>query len=119
MEVKRTERGWGAHFICASRCKFRRNTLIEYGDKKWVVSTVGAYCPINSDKLDTIGNNRYYETKAFEAELDRGYWEGDVSKPIYFDSGWQISHCEWNADGEANDMHEAVVAELMEKIKEI
>ena len=62
-EVNVTERGWPGHFILSDRCLFRRNTLLEYKDKKWVVSTVGNY--INREnKLDTIGHRRWYETRA-------------------------------------------------------
>lgn len=117
MEVKRTERGWAGHFIAADRCQFRRNTLLEYGDKKWVVSTVGRYIPISTNMIDTIGYNRYFETKAFEAMFDKGYWECNVEKDIDFSSPWAIDHSGYMADEEANEMHERVVEELFEKIK--
>jgi len=55
---------------------------------------------------------------AFMAEKDDGYWEADVTKPIYFDSEWAMSY--WNTptvDMDADRMHETVVAEIAEKMK--
>ena len=65
-EVNVIERGWAGHFILADRCLFRRNTLLEYKDKKWVVSKVGAYRTLEN-KIDNIGHRRWYETMAFNA----------------------------------------------------
>lgn len=122
-QVKRTERGWAGHLLFASGCRFRRNTLLEYGDKKWIVSTVGAY--VNSDrKFDAIGYNRFYETMAFEAEEQNGYLDADVSKEIPFESDWGIFGETWEeviekypqVDNVANDMHEKVVNELSLRI---
>lgn len=117
MEVKRTERGWAGHFICSNICLFRRNTLIEYENKKWVVSTVGRM--VTENKFETIGLGRYYETKAFEAQLDKTglYWDANVSRQINFDSDWTIPDIKLDSELRANEMHEKVVQELMEKIK--
>lgn len=122
-EVKRIERGWAGHFICASVCEFRRNTLLEYGDKKWVVSTVGRMVTTNPEtrkqEFTTIGLNRYYETMAFVGTQDElGYIDADVSQMIEFDSNWAIGDIEPDSEQRANDMHEAVVKELSLKIKE-
>ena len=118
MELKITERGWPAHYICAELCTFRRNTLIEYADLKWVVSTVGRQLPAKGyDHWETVGHNRYYETMAFKAKQDGIYWDADTSNPIYFDSGWAIHDCADDSEFRANEMHDKVVAELSEKIK--
>lgn len=109
MELKITERGWPAHYICAEYCLFRRNTLIEYADLKWVVSTVGRQLPAKGyDYWETVGHNRYYETMAFKAKQDGIYWDADTFNPIDFDSEFR-----------ANEMHDKVVAELSEKIKKV
>ena len=113
--VKRTERGWAGHFILGDRCLFRRNTLLEYGDRKWIVSTVGSL--ITGKKIDTIGANRWYETMVFEAVLENGYLDADVSKQIDVSQDWGIWGNSWDEvlkehphpDNDANDMHERIV----------
>ena len=122
--VKRTERGWAGHFICADACRFRRNTLLEYDNKKWIVSTVGRMVvtdiETNKLKFNTIGaGNRYYETMAFVGkEIEKGYIDAVVSQPIDFESNWAINDIKDDSEQRANDMHEKVVAELMLKIQE-
>ena len=110
-KLKRTERGWGGHFICADRCLFRRNTLLEYGKIKIVVSTVGLMRNRLEDGFEEIGYKRYYETMAFHSKKnDKRYSDADVSKEICFRNDWAIS--ELDADDNANNMHEKVVEEI-------
>jgi hypothetical protein len=111
-EVKRTERGWAGHFISASRCRFRRNTLLECGEKRVVVSTVGAM-----DNGEPIGYVSFYETKAFWAKKNGIYWDANTSKKVHFKSKWHVATLSENSDAEANEMHEAVVAELSERLQ--
>lgn len=111
--VKRTERGWAGHFCCAFRCAFRRNTLLEYKDKRVVVSTVGRMYD-NRGKLDTVGHNRYYETMAFESdEEDTEYHDIDVEKEIQLDCEWQLNEIN---DNKANEMHENAVKWVSEQM---
>ena len=124
MEFRRNERGWAGHFICANRCRFRRNTLLEYNGTEIVVSTVGLMenppelvrdKPELFPKFEELGYNRYYETMAFYANpKDTRYHDIDVSKQINFDSEWAIA--ELDANDKANDMHEMVVKELSTKL---
>lgn len=119
-KVKRTERGWAGHYICADRCMFRRNTLLEYGDTRIVVSTVGmmrdfhAKDGFNKPVFEKIGYERNFETMAFKAKHDGRYWDADVTRQVEFESPWCIE--ELNSDDRANDMHEKVVDELCSKI---
>ena len=123
MNVKRTERGWAGHFICAQSCRFKRNTLLEYGETKIVISTVGLMeTPWEKDStfykgpFDTIGYSRYYETMAFHSDpSDTRYHGIDVTRQIDFDSEWAIDIID--LDDKANDMHEAVVKELTAKLR--
>jgi len=74
-------RGWQGHFIC--QCRFHLNTLLTYGDKKIVVSTVGEYYNmIEGDKMADIGLDRKYETMVFYSSNDK-YDDADVSQELY------------------------------------
>jgi hypothetical protein len=122
MKPTRTERGWAGHFICASDCLFRRNTLIERGRKKIVVSTVGAMLPRDAESIKPVGAfGRYYETMAFRAKKKDGYWEIDASNQIDFESNWSICADSVDklpkcVDVLADEMHENVVKELMDRL---
>lgn len=115
MKVTRTERGWAGHFIGGASCEFHRNTLLTYGKKRFVISTVGRYRDSNG-RLATIGVRRYYETMAFHASYDEGYLEADVSKQIQFESPWSIGEIEQLSDLHADEMHERVVDELSKRM---
>lgn len=115
--VSRTERGWAGHFICADRCMFRRNTLLECGETRIVISSVGMMRDPKTREFDTVGLDRNFETMAFHAKRHDGrYWDADVSRQISFESNWAIS--EIDADDRANDMHEEVVREITIKLQE-
>jgi hypothetical protein len=115
-KVKRTERGWPGHFICSTRCVFRRNTLLEYDDIKIVVSTVGNLYDSKGQGPLTLGRDYYYETKVFHANKeDTRYYGADVKKEIILDSNWNIKEKE--KDDLANEMHERIVNEISEKLE--
>ena len=111
MTVQREERGWAGHFMCSYLCQFRRNTLLTCGDRRIVVSTVGSMYDLSGQR-EEIGYQRYYETMAFEAVWKNGYVEANVDREVSFDSPGSLNECDEQSDQKANDMHEAVVAEL-------
>lgn len=83
MEIKQTERGWPGHFCCSERCVFHRNTLLQYGETRIVVSTVGDFLINPSDRdYTTLGGGRYYETMIFHAENTGTPWDADVTREI-------------------------------------
>jgi len=88
--IVRTERGWAGHFCDASHCDFHRNTLLECGDTRLVVSTIGNYRPCPKEELKTIGYKRYYETMVFRAKKEGAYWDADVCDEYSIDSNWKI-----------------------------
>lgn len=126
-KVKRTERGWAGHLIFSDSCKFRRNTLLEYEDRKWIVSTIGCYVPSTARKPETIGYKRWYETMVFEGECVKGYIDTDVTRQISCNQDWGIWGETWedvlerypNVDNAANDMHERIVDEMTERIRNV
>ena len=116
---KVTERGWAAHFICADRCTFHRNTLIEYNGISIVVSSVGAMIvnPITEKKPTTIGCDRYYETMVWFAKNDE-FKDADVEKtdgePLDFDC--PESPIPWD-EINANNIHDRMVEKWIKGIK--
>jgi len=122
VDVERTERGWVGHHILGGRCRFRRNTLLVCGGVEVVVSTVGlAENPLKGRVLGfdedfvEVGAGRYFETMAFFVDPnDKRYHDADISRQVRFDSPWCISKID--ADDKANEMHEAVVKEITNKL---
>lgn len=109
--VIRTEYGWPAHFISSHKCLFRRHTQLTYNNTTVVVSTVGQMI-LDNDVFE-IGSECFFETKAYYANDNIAIKDADISRPIDFDSVGVIS--EPHKFVEANDMHEAVVSELIQK----
>lgn len=119
--VRVTQRGWGGHLCCANSCKFRLNTLLEYGkNTKLIVSTVGAWSPRDNGKLEQIGVERHYETMVFAVLQDGEYLEADVSRKIETGLPWSLLCTNENLhtiDNLATAMHEVTVVEMLNKIK--
>ncbi len=125
--VKRTERGWIGHYICADRCRFRRNTLLECGNRRVIVSTVGAQHDRKTGQFEEIGHGRYYETFVFRARRVFGlYWDVAGGEQLSSQLPWYIdaipprppcsSAYGTESDLRANEMHEAIVEEFTQQL---
>jgi hypothetical protein len=116
--VKRTERGWAAHYFCSESCRFRRNTLLQYGGLSIIVSTVGN--KFFEGKREPIGVNHYVETAVFHATEEVAgkikYLDADISREISVDSVHRLGRNVSLDDNKSNDMHEAVVEEISNKM---
>ena len=128
VKVKRTERGWGGHFCLGQYCRFRRNTLLEAGDTRLVISTVGNCYPPSVKDEDTpyvlsyglVSGKAVYETKIFHAQKEGPYWDADVGKEVSSpidryvyvgkDGPWE------GIDEDANDMHERTVKQFQREL---
>lgn len=129
-KIKITERGWvdRVHLLDCIRCRFCRNTLIEGEGERCVVSTLGARHRAYQESLeplDEMAGGIYYETRACEAFLEsyRGAvrWSGDGERDVPLDGRVQLcadsaSDLPADADQQANDMHDAAVAEIVARI---
>lgn len=118
-KVKRTERGWAGHFICADDCLFRRNTLLEYDGRYIVVSTIGRWLPeylrhTAEAKFTTVGVDRYFETMAFIADAEDKYHDAICRSRVMFDSPWAIDSPD--KELEADEMHNKVCDEIAERL---
>jgi hypothetical protein len=122
MKVTITERGWPGHLICADRCCFRRNTLVEFGRRRFVVSTVGAMKVSPSTGYEEIAHNRYFETLVFRAKRNGIYWDANTGQRISLgDSSpaWCLTEPPtFTSDAKADAMHDAIVQEIAKRLQQ-
>ena len=112
-----TERGWAGHYILAKNCKFRRNTLISYNDEHIIVFTMGNCVHLN--KIEEIGYKRYYETLIFTGVKGKTYIDIDIDQQLFpkHNLPWSVDHNSYEADFEANNIHERTVKWVSENFE--
>lgn len=111
--VKITERGWAGHFCLAHKCMFHRNTLLEKGDVKIVVSSVGKLPTKRGDQLEEIGCDRYYETMVFFVKDDK-WQDADVMRGKIACYSPKMED-PWD-EMPANLLHDKIVEEFLDKM---
>jgi len=73
--------------------------------------------PGKTEAPQEVGLDRYYETMAFYAAYEDPYWEADIGRQVDFDSRWSIGEITRSSDKDADEMHEAVVTEISQRMK--
>jgi len=117
-DVTRTERGGPGHFVCASECLFRRNTLLEYNKTKLVISTVGNWHIDESGNAQLLSPCAYYETLVYFADTSV-YHDIDVTRQVSINCQSTINSMEGLPDTAANNMHENIVGKMFAAIQEM
>ena len=122
MTVIRTERGSAAHSARAGQCRYHRNTLLQCGNSRYVVSTIGD-CRLPNDCIVAVGiqPRRYYESKAFRARREGICWNADPNRAVEIEGRWAIVartavDLPCDDDSHADAMHEAAVEEIAAKL---
>lgn len=123
-----TERGWRSKDLreraffqntpMVSVAQYYRNTLLEYGNKTWVVITIGegSYFP-GSSEVFPMDDGSYYKTLAYEASYKHPIYDIDPNKEIEFESRSEVLSYDKGSAVYADVNHDRVVSELSVKIK--
>jgi len=98
--------------------------LVESGDIRVIVSTVGKLLPKDfflgkGGDYETISYETYYETMVFRATLAEEYywdWDGDSDNMLSIKGKHRVDHMDITSDKEAQEMHEAAVQEIVDRI---
>ena len=124
MTVIRTERGFLAECISGRNCRYHRNTLLQNGARRVVVSTIGDRPGLGrrgAYEAMALSGRRYYETEVFDACKIGANWNADTSRVVRFNSTSAITASDPNGLPEdvysqADAMHEAAVEEIAAKL---
>ncbi len=118
--IKITYRGWPGHYCSSRYCIFHLNTLLECGDVRVVVSTVGnMWDPRQGTHARPVevGSGRFYETMAFHATSMDRYWDADVTRVVSITGCRGVDKLDTESDRKAQEMHEAAVQDIARRIQ--
>lgn len=118
IKVKRTDRHEERKEV--ELFDFRLNTLLECGDVRVIISTVGKFArPKGMEDIFQapwipMGADRYYETAIWHAMRINNYWDADIRRGFIGNHLWGIvGKVDDNSDEEAKANHENAVKEFI------